>query len=281
VRIRNNRVTAWWGNAIHVLIQGTASGVSRITGNFADNLNGALAGAGGIWVAGGTHTYNISGNTVRHTNGTAISADRVAFGSLMNGTIDGNFVGLSGNANSGSATGIGIFASHHGPGTTTVKISNNVLRQINGSANGAITTQTGDALAFGGSGTMNATITGNNIQESGTTVNNAQHGILITHGMQSGPPNDTDNGCYDVQGNTVINFVSGTANNRLRVNQRFGTTSRFPGYTGAATGVTSQTDLASYLLARNTASTSTNANTSTGGFLNTSPAGSACPQPSL
>ena len=46
-------------------------------------------------------------------------------------------------------------------------------------------------------------------------------------------------------------------------------------------GATSQTDLGSYLLGRNTASTSVNGNTSTGGFLNTVPAGSACPQPTL
>ncbi|HET6232838.1 MAG TPA: invasin domain 3-containing protein [Longimicrobiaceae bacterium] len=284
VRFRNNNVLAWWGNAIHSLIQGTASGTTRITGNFVDNTNGALAGAGGIWVAGGNHAYNISGNTVRHTNGTAISADRVAAGTNMNGTIDNNAIGVSGVANSGSFTGIGIFASQHGPGSTTVKISNNVLRQINGSADGAISLRSGDALAFGGSGTFNATVTGNNIQESGTTVNNAQSGILVTHGMQSGPPNDTDVGCYDVVSNTLANFNTAAVagrQNLIRVNQRFGTTSRWPGYTGAATGATSQTDIGTYLLSRNTASNSINANTSTGGFLNTSPAGSACAQPSM
>jgi len=283
-RIRDNRVTVWWGNAIHVLVQGTASGTARITNNFVDNTNGALAGAGGIWIAGGNLAYNISGNTVRHTNGTAISADRNGAGANMNGTIDGNAIGVSGDANSGSGTGIGIYASHTGPGVTTVKISNNVLRQINGSANGAISTTVGDALTGGGSGTFNATITLNNIQESGTTVNAAQEGILITHGVQSGPPNDTDVGCYNVLSNTITNFNTAsvaTRQNLIRVNQRFGTTSRWPGYTGAATGATSPADMAAYLLGRNTASNSTNANTSTGGFLNTSPAGSACPQPTM
>jgi hypothetical protein len=283
-RFRNNQITVWWGNAIHALVDGTASGVARITNNFADNTNGALAGAGGIWIAGGNLSYNISSNTVRHTNGTAISADRANTGSNMNGTIDGNTIGVSGDANSGSATGIGIYASHTGPGTTTIKISNNVLRQINGSANGAISTTVGDALAGGGSGTFNATISSNNIQESGTTINNAQSAILITHGVQSGPPNDTDQGCYNIASNVVANFNTGAIagrQNLLRVNQRFGTTSRWPGYTGAATGATSQTDMGSYLLGRNTASFSINANTSTGGFLNTSPGGSACPQPSM
>ncbi|HLA64284.1 MAG TPA: T9SS type A sorting domain-containing protein, partial [Rhodothermales bacterium] len=288
VRIRQNTVSYWWGNAIHVLAQQTANVTARITGNTAHQTSGALAAAGGIWVAGGTLTYRIANNSVRGTDGTAISADRTAAGTTMQGTIENNLVGASGVANSGSNTGIGIFASHHGTQTTTVRIANNVLRQLNGSANGAITALSGDAAAYGGSGTLNATIVGNNIQESGTTVNNAQHGILVTHGTQSGPPNDTDTGCYDIGGTTAalrnvitsFNMASvATSQNRIRINQRFGTTSRWPGYTGAATGGTSTTDIGTYLLGRNTASNTANANTSTGGFLNTSPAGSACPQP--
>jgi hypothetical protein len=291
-RIRNNQVTAWWGNGIHVLVQGTASGTTRITNNFVDNTNGALAGAGGIWLTGGSHAFNISGNTVRHTNGAAISADRVAAGSNMNGTIDNNAIGVSGDNNSGSSAGAGIFASHHGPGTTTTKISNNTIRQVTGQAAGVIWVLTGDATGFGGSGTFNATVVGNDMQETGSPSLSAHMGILATVGTQSGPPNDTDQVCLDIGGSTAalrnsitnINTTFGfpaTSTNRIRVNQRFGTTSRFPGYTGAQLGVTSQNDLATYLLGRNTASNSTNANTSTGGYNNTSPAGSACPQPTM
>lgn len=291
VRIRNNRVTYWWGAAINVAVQGTASATTRITNNFADNTNGALAGAGGIVVAGGNHAYNISGNTVRHTDGTAISADRVNFGTNMNGTISGNTIGVSGDNNSGSKQGNGIFVSHHGPGTTTHRIINNTIRQTQAaSGTGAIWVLTGDASGFGGSGTLNATIVGNDIQESGTPTINAHSGILATIGTSSGPPNDTDQVCLDIGGstaalrNTIANFNTAAGaggQNRIRVNQRFGTTTRFPGYTGAQLGATSQTDLATYLLGRNTASNSVNANTSTGGFNNTSPAGSACPQPTI
>ncbi|HEU0014056.1 MAG TPA: Ig-like domain-containing protein [Longimicrobium sp.] len=288
-RIRNSRITTWWGNAIHVLVQGTASGTTRITNNFTDNTNGALAGAGGIWVTGGNHAYNISGNTVRHTHGTAISADRVNFGTNMNGTISGNTIGQSGDNASGSAHGSAIFASHHGPGTTTHRITGNVIRQAQAyTGSGAIWVLTGDASGFGGSGTLNATIVSNNIQENGT-VNapiNAHNGILVTVGTQSSPVNDTDQACLDIGGssgalhNVISNFNSNT--NRIRISQRFGTTSRFPGYTGTSTGVSSQTDLASYLVGRNAAGiTSVNQNTSTGGFNNTSPAGSACPQPTI
>lgn len=287
VRIRNNRVTYWWGAAINVAVQGTASSTTRITNNFADNTNGALAGAAGIVVAGGNHAYNISGNTVRHTDGAGISADRVNFGTNMNGTISGNFIGVSGDNGSGSRNGSGIFASHHGPGTTTHRITNNTIRQVQAhSGSGAIWVLTGDASGFGGSGTLNATITGNNIQEHATLIApiNAHNGILATVGTQSAPVNDTDQVCLDIGGagvlaNTIANFNSNT--NRIRVSARFGTTSRFPGYTGAQLGVTSQTDLGTYLVGRNPGTSSVNQNTSTGGFNNTVPANSACPQPTI
>jgi hypothetical protein len=278
VRIRDNHVTFWWGNAIHSLIHQAASGTSRISGNTAHNLNGALAGAGGIWVAGGNHAYNISNNSVRYTNGTAISADRTGPGAHMQGTIENNAIGASGEANSGSGTGIGIFGSATGPNPTTIRIRNNTLRQINGSASGAITFVTGDHATGGGQGTANAVISGNNIQESGTTVNNAQHGILITHDRITG---DATTACYDIVSNTIVNFTSGTANNRIRVNQRFLGVSRYPGYTGANND---NAGLGNYFLGRNTASTSANTNNVTAGgsgHTNTIPAGSACPEPSM
>ncbi|MEO8334723.1 MAG: Ig-like domain-containing protein [bacterium] len=288
IQLRNNQVTAWWGNAIHVLAQGTSNATTRILDNFADNTNGALAGAGGIWVAGGTHTYRIAGNTVRHTNGTAISADRVAAGSTMQGTIESNAIGLTGDANSGSFAGLAIFGSHHGTGTTSIKIANNTIKQVNPATIGVMQLLTGDALGYGGSGAINATVRSNSLMESGTGTPLAAHmAMLYTIGTQSGPPIDVDQACLDIGGagalaNTIsgINTGSpGASPNRIRVNQRFATTSRFPGYTGTQLGGTSSTDLAAYLLGRNTASNSTNANTSTGGFNNTSPAGSACPQP--
>ncbi len=281
IQLRNNRVLAWWGNAIHVLAQGTSSATTRILNNFADNTNGALAGAGGIWLAGGTHTYRIAGNTVRHTNGTAISADRVNAGSTMQGTIENNAVGVSGDANSGTATGIGIFASHHGPGTTIARIANNVLRQINGSANGAITANMGDDPGFGGAGLFFTTVTGNNISESGSTVNAAQRGILATVGAVTG---DTDQGCYDIGGagalaNVISNFntTSPTNTNSIRLNHRFLTTARLPGYTGTAFD---NAAVQTYVLGRNTISNASIVTSGLGGgYQNTAPPGSPCTQP--
>jgi len=256
-----------------------------IQNNHARQTSGALAGAGGIVVSGGNLAYNISLNDVQGANGTSIVADKTAGGANLNGTIAGNTIGTSGVVNSGSATGIAIFASHTGANSTTVKISNNVIRQVNGSANGAITLLTGDDVGGGGSGTMNATVTGNDIQESGSTVSNAQHGILVTHGRASG---DTDLGCYDIGGagalaNSITNFntaAGGTNVNRIRINERFLTTARFPGYLGANND---NAAMSSYMLGRNTASNTLIANNVAaggGGFTNT-PSGAACPQPTM
>lgn len=280
VRMRDNYLLFWWGSAIQVGVRSTASAIATITGNFISNTNGALAGAGGIEVNGGALTYTISNNTVQYSNGTAISADKGAYNVLMTGVISNNVIGISGVANSGSAAGTGIYVNHAGAGETRVTISNNTIRQINGSQ--AIWALEGDDTGSGGSGTMNVTITGNDIQEAGTAANSARMGILVTVGSATG---DNDIGCFNIGGagalaNSITNFntaAGGTSVNRLRVNQRFLTTARFPGYTGANND---NTALGNYLLSRNVASNYVNSNNvSAGGpgFTNT-PGGVPCTQ---
>jgi hypothetical protein len=268
VRIRDNRVTYWWGNAVQVIAQGTGSATARITNNTLNQSSGALAAAGGVQVSGGNLAFNISGNTINGTDGTAISADRGSAGSF-NGTINGNFVGTAGVANSGSATGTGIFAQHSGPGVTTINVTNNTIRQINGSQ--AVWMLLGDDTGGGGSGTINTTITGNNIAQEGTAAS-ARTGIVIQSGRVAG---DTDQMCADVSSNSITNF-----NTRIRPNQRFNSKMFLPGYTGAAGDVAAVT---TYMQARNPGTTAvTSASTAGGGgIFNTSPAGSACPQPTL
>jgi hypothetical protein len=270
VRIRNNALTFWWGNAIQVKADLTGSATARITANVLSQTSGALAGAGGIQVSGGNLAFNISGNSVNGANGTAISADRVqGAGYNFNGTIDGNFVGTSGVANSGSSAGTGIFAQHSGPGSTTIKVSNNVVRQINGTQ--AVWMLLGDDVGGGGSGTMNTTITGNNIAEEGSAAS-ARTGIIVQSGRVTG---DTDTMCADVASNSITNF-----NTRIRPNQRFNTVMRLPGYTGASGDIAA---VNTYIQGRNPGTTGLTSATTAGGggIFNTSPAGSACPQPSL
>lgn len=276
VRIRDNSVTYWWGNGIQVGVQtGAAASTALIQNNKVQQTSGALAAAGGIEVNGGNLSFNISGNQITGADGTAISADKNQGNTFFNGTINGNTIGTSGVANSGSAAGTGIFVQHAGPNVTTVKISNNTIRQINGSQ--AIWTLLGDDVGGGGAGTLNATITGNNIAEEGTAAS-ARTGIIVQSGRVTG---DTDQMCADVGGagalaNSITNF-----NNRIRPNERFLTTMRLVGYTGANND---NTAVNAYLTARNPGTTNvTSNNVSAGGpgILNTVPAGSACPQPTL
>lgn len=271
VRYRNNSVTYWWGTGIEVAVQNTAgSSTALIQNNKVNQTSGALNAAGGIEVSGGALAFNISGNNVTGADGTAISVDRAQGNTLLNGTIDGNTIGTSGVANSGSATGTGIFVQHAGPSTTTVKVSNNTIRQINGSQ--AIWFLLGDDTGGGGVGTMNVTVTGNNIAEEGTAAS-ARTGIVIQSGRVTG---DTDTMCVDAQSNSITNF-----NNRIRPNERFLTTMRVRGYTGANNDNTAMNNYLTSLNAGTVNVSSNNVSAGGPGFLNTSPAGSACPQPTL
>ena len=279
----NNILTYWWGNAMQVAIQGNATATAKLQGNKALQTSGALAGAGGIEVNGGNLTFDISNNTIAYTNGTALSVDKNPGNTYLNGTIGGNQIGYASgsagpggtppqggswpsNINSGSAAGTGIYVVHAGPNTTTVKISGNTLRQVNGTQ--ALWTLIGDDVGGLGSGSMNATITGNNIAEEGSAAG-TRSGIIIQSGRVT---NDTDTLCADLSSN-VISYVG----NRIRPNQRFNTKLFLPGYTGASNGTAAVT---TYLTGRNPG-TSTTAATSTaggGGYFNT-PGGAACPQP--
>jgi len=271
VRYRSNSVTYWWGNGIQVAVQNTAaSSTALIQNNKVNQTSGALGASSGIEVNGGPLAFNISGNNITGADGTAISADKNQGNTFFNGTIDGNTVGTPGVANSGSATGTGIFVQHAGPNATTVKVSNNTIRQINGSQ--AIWFLLGDDTGGGGSGTMNVTVTGNNIAEEGTAAS-ARTGIVVQSGRVAG---DTDTMCADVQSNSITNF-----NNRIRPNERFLTSMRVRGYTGANNDNTAMQNYLTTLNPGTVNVASNNVSAGGPGFLNTSPAGSACPQPTM
>src|SRR5205085_504236 len=97
---------------------------------------------------------------------------------------------------------------------------------------------------------------------------------------------DNDVMCLDEGGagslaNSITNFnTTSPTPNRIRVNQRFLTTVRLPGYAG---GNSDDTAVENYLLARNTASNALAQNNVVGGapgFVNT-PGGGQCPQPAV
>ncbi|HEX8903599.1 MAG TPA: Ig-like domain-containing protein, partial [Longimicrobiaceae bacterium] len=283
VRIRKNDVNFWWGTGIDVVFQGTASSTNvAVTGNNVSQGNATPApGASGIVVDGGNIKFDISSDTVMFATGAAIAVDEASnLASTFHGTISNNVIGASGVTNSGSSQGSAVSVIHLGAGTTTVNVTNNVIRQINGIQ--AILLQGGDASASGGDGTFNTTVTGNDIQEAGSTLNSGRSAIILTAGTASG---DGHQFCADLGGsgglkNNIVNFNTASAGNenRIRPNQRFETTVNMPGYTGANND---NAAVATYLLGRNTATqvvASNSVATGGGGYVNTA-SGAACPQP--
>ncbi len=106
----------------------------------------------------GNVTYDISGNTsTTGASNASIAAVMAATGGTMNGTINGNTIGVSGMVGTGSPTGILVEA--YGAGTHTAVITNNTIYDFS--------TQAILVDASQGSATLNATVTGNTIQDPG------------------------------------------------------------------------------------------------------------------
>src|SRR5213078_2672504 len=134
-------------------------------------------------------------------------------------------------------------------------------------------------------GNINATITNNTVDQFNTNAS-SRVGIHLNLGTTSG---DTYVMCADVGSNNAPNSGSeaGSSSRDYLIRQRQATTMRLPGYTGAS-GVPTSTEVAnvtSYIQGRNTngATSSVFVAVPSGGsgYLNTSPAGSACTQPVL
>jgi hypothetical protein len=278
VQVQNSQFTHWWGTAVQANVQLTGVATVSVTNNNVSNSNpDRCCASSGIAMAGGALTYTIANNSVQNSVGAAIAIDESgSFAGTLKGTMTGNTIGTSGVANSGSSQGSAISVIHAGAGTSTHAITSNIIRQVNGSQ--AILLQIGDAAAGGGNGTYNATVNGNNIQEAGATLNSGRHAIAVTVGTIT---NDAHQACIDLGTNTITNFNTASAGNenRIRGQQRFLTTVRLPAYTGLNND---NTAVQNYWVARTTATRALVANNVAGGgggFVNTSPAGSACPQP--
>ncbi|MCA1627369.1 MAG: hypothetical protein LC742_05345 [Acidobacteria bacterium] len=190
-------------------------------------------------------TFNVSNNTMRDANGSAITLQMATAGAgspllrSVNGTFNANTIGVAGVAGSGSATANGIFTSFADNLTAprsqaTVAITNNIIRRYNGIA-GISADNTGGAYD------VNLTITGNTTAEPGAGA----FGGLI---LGAGAPASTDDidVCASITGN---NFSAGSPSSPdvfLAVSS--GASSlRLPGLTTPAT----QAGVTSFVLANN------------------------------
>jgi hypothetical protein len=287
------------GDHIQGNLIGTAIGHFTITGNTMTGVGSSKPAtrfgmgvliAGGNWT--GTCRYNISNNIMSGTRqGHAIHTNKGGPGAgTMEGTIANNTIGVAATVDSGAAESSGItVASRGNGGAHRAVVSGNTIHQTDEfginlelGEDGGVADNTNAAATSGPASTLDVTVTGNTIDTPGV---NALHGIHMNNGIL---PGDNNTGCYDIGGSTALlrNHVTAGANEAnggsdIRPRQRQASRMELPGYGGTAFD---NTAVNNYITGRNdlTSVAATNSNatgTANDGFFNTTPAGSACDQP--
>ncbi len=224
------------GDHFELRLSGSAASDLVFTGNTLSNSHPAAASDGGgiRLTAGGagsnvTATYDISGNTLRDSNGTAIEVAKGAGGGALSGTIDDNQIGVAGVARSGSANGSGIVVLLEGTGSHTTAVTDNQIRQSNSLG---ILVQAGGTAATG-HGSLKATVTGNAVSDP-PTPGAPKNGFQLNSGTMFG---DTYQVCLTVGGAGALrNSLVGSGadgGTDFRLRQRQSTTVRLAGYAGA------------------------------------------------
>jgi large repetitive protein len=187
-----------------------------------NNANNIIGGGSLVLASQGVMTFNVSNNTMRDADGSAITLFKASAGTSLTGTVNSNTIGVSGVTDSGSKSGNGIFVSAAGTtGTMGFTITNNQIHQIHGNAHIF-------ADNTGGSYTANFTIMNNIFDTPGAGW---FAGVAVTNGSPTS--SDTINVCAKIEQNTfnlggnlgVIVGASGAAT---------GHTFNLPGYAGGA-----------------------------------------------
>lgn len=291
VTVQNSRFTSARGDWFNLHVENTGVSALTFTGNtLTNNHPNIVAGGGGMTISAGgagsatTLTYNITGNSMRDSKGTALVIYKGSGAGTASGTIANNTIGVAGVTNSGSSEASGIDVTVLNQGTHTVKMTGNQIRQYN---QFAILLTAGGANMNPGqpnNAALNATITGNTVSNPGTLGSLTTNGIQLNAGTTSnstvtGGTPDQYQVCLDVGGaGALSNSMANTGLNGgqdLRLRQRFSTTVRLPGYGGANNN---DAAVQGYLSGRNTvASTAVSNNVAGGGGGYVG--GAACPQP--
>ncbi|PKO12181.1 MAG: hypothetical protein CVU39_25235, partial [Chloroflexi bacterium HGW-Chloroflexi-10] len=201
-----------------------------------NNHSQNIIGGGGITLATqGIMNFNVSNNSMQGAHGSALTLFKASSGTVLNGTVNNNIIGVSGTAGSGSLTGNGIFLSSAGTGTVTLAITNNQIRNYNG--NTGIYMDNTD-----GSYAVNLTMTGNTVATSSNPTTFA--GLALT----AGAPGSTDsiNVCAQINGNDFSNGDPNNANDIIVGVSSLTSHMSFPGYAG-----TTLTNVQDFLLSNN------------------------------
>jgi hypothetical protein len=220
----------------------------------------------------GSVSYDVADNAI---NGAITDAVRAELGSsssaaAFTGSVRGNVIGSAGVPLSCSAQGSGISVVARGLGTHTAAVTGNTLRRC---LDRGIFSDAGN-----GAGTLNLTVTGNTVAE--LVEPSSREGFFLNAGTSD--PNslgaaDSHTVCLSLGGagslaNVLTHGPSASADYRL--DQRFATTVRLPGYEEASNDTGA---VAAFVSARNgSASGSVQATVPPGGgYVD----GAACPQP--
>jgi CSLREA domain-containing protein len=314
IDIINNTFAATNGDHVQTITDNQGKLQTVITGNALSGGGGASALIEGITISGGTATPSDSTEVVRFdvsNNGTAaVPITGTIQGAAINinqgsgngdwqGQINNNFIGLTGSHCSGATQSSGIRLENHSKGSLTGIVSNNTIRETCG-AGGGLVLSAGDTTASGlGNGPLNATVFNNSIFRPGATPNSFDHGVVLVGG--AGVSGNTNLICLDMhnnssQGSTVV----GSSGFAYRMRQRFSQTVKLPGYTGANNDNAAVSNF--WATTKSNAASPGDGGSCSGcasgysvtntvgvaaplgpgfGFVNTSPAGSACTQPTV
>jgi hypothetical protein len=208
--------------------QNTTMSVVMRNNTLSNNNPSNIIGGGSLNLStAGTMTFDVTGNTMRDANGSAVTlfkAGALSGTPSMSGVFSNNTIGVNGVAGSGSQTGNGIFVSAGGTGTMSYTITNNTILQYLGNA--AIY-----ADNTGGSYTANFTITGNTAAQPGA---GALYALAITNGSPGSA--DTINVCADIKNNDFSAGDPANANDIIvgASGAAAGHTFNLPGYAGGA-----------------------------------------------
>ena len=288
--IQNSQFTSARGDQIDYSHGGGGTGDLTLQGNTLDNnhsnqlADGSAVRAISEATAGGTVSVNASGNTLRRSKADNLLIRKTPNSQTMTASVSFNSIGDQGAGSGADANGIHL--TNQGGGTLTAGVSNNTVRDYKNQAGIRV-----DANGTGGAqaGTVNATITGNTVEQPGvlaaipgqpTPPTPTRHAVFVDNGSESG---DSFGFCLDLKNNTLNNggadstpTPSGLGERDIRLNSRFNSSIRLPGYFGAATDMSA---VSAFVLSNNSAGqpTTNMTNTSASGYTGGTP--TTCPTP--
>ncbi|MBB6099990.1 hypothetical protein HNR42_003451 [Deinobacterium chartae] len=230
VTVQNSNLSAARDNLFHFNANGNIVSDIQLLNNTLDGGGTTLSGSGAVRITSGGNngdvpkvTYQLQGNTINNSFGTAVLISKLLDSGQFTGRVTGNTI-------NGSQQGSGLEMLTVGQGSHTVQVENNTIRNF---ALYGVLVQGGGAFSPGlqPNAEINATITNNSAQAAGTAVAALHVNGGTSSNSGSGTP-DAYQLCINARNNT---FVAPNASDSIRamaLRQRFATTIRLPGYAG-------------------------------------------------